>query len=126
MTERYTSEGLLLIDGKVVGPCAFQGDVRGELLGTPLRVGQASHGQFEMDVRGWADFCKQAGVAQWDGPIPEMDLTVWVAIDPNKPMPCVAVDEGTEVITKCARGGGSVGRVWRGARITGVCGHEQA
>jgi len=48
---------------------------------------------------------------------PLVDMTFWCAIDPAGPMPVLQVGRHTDVITVCQRGGGSVGRVWKGCSI---------
>ena len=117
--------GLLSIDGEPVGPISFKVDLKHELVGEledDVAPSPSYDAKFEMTMdsaRAFADFMRNAQLA---GDIPAMpplyDMTVWSALDPAGAwMPIVNVDANTEVVTRCQRGGGYLGRTWRAVPI---------
>ena len=126
MSPSIWTSGLLLIDGKPVSACSFNADMARELVrpdDTPLAASYEFRADLELDGGEWREFCKLARINAEQEPV-TVDLTVWGAIDPAGPMPVVSVGRHTAVITKCARGGGSLGRRWLGAELLGFDGAD--
>jgi len=114
------SDGLLLIDGVAVGACNYTADALKATLQDELPSGPISATfKMELDPDGtktWDKFVREAGLQPMEAPL--FDMVFWLALDPRRGvMPVVAVDELSEVITVCKRGGGSLGRVWRGCSV---------
>ena len=121
MSERMTW-GALSIDGVPVGPIVFKADLKHALVGElgDAPIAASYEAKFEMSVestRSWRAFMRAVGASEPLVP-PLYDMTVWGALDPSGAwMPVVNVDAHTEVVTRCQRGGGYLGRTWRAVPI---------
>lgn len=119
---QYYTPGLLLIDGVPLTGVTLDLDPVHEAL-APEDL--PAPGRFEFTAEcsctraDFDAFLRSAGIDNLGAYAdPMVDLTIWCAIDPKGPMPILQVGRHTEVITNCVRGGGSIGRVWRGCYLT--------
>ena len=115
---RY-APGVLLIDGKHVTDVLLDVDAIHEVVSPdddPLPRTFGLTMTAELPASEFNAFMLSANI--WlDNPDPLVDMTFWCAIDSTGPMPVLQVGRHTEVITRCCRGGGSIGRVWRGCML---------
>lgn len=111
--------GTLMIDGKLVQGCDLRiEDCLHETVAPEDVPGLKQFtvkGRIDVDRGEFARFLEGVGIDY--GADPLFDMTVWCAVDPRGPMPILQVGRHTDVITVCQRGGGSIGRVWKGCCI---------